>query len=428
MAISTWQFKDDRNKNGNIFKTNGYLTLDLENGLCVVNPNPECCPCNMNESDICSAEYNINFILTQFNSGNTENSYYIDGDEDKFTSSEITKTENFQSCNQEMLVMWFNSHNGNQGNSGYTKVLDSGNTNYFSIKNVDDCLKLVFNDTVDEEKGVKGEFLFNNGNTSLEEFSKQDYIDIGYPKIVINPLVECSSSSDDCYGKYASGQTYDGHKIKYRPTTSAITTPCLTNCADLVELYFPCYGDDDSNLTTKLIGGGAFSSNTRLSAITLNSVSAVTSGAFSGCTSLKFIDWAHCPCHKVSYVETIGDYAFANCGIETLIIPKSVSAISSYAFSGCASITTIAFKKINLSSLSVSTNAFSGCASITSVYFYSDIDTPRNGFPRNALPVNAKIYVPTGISDSTRADWKTWNNNINVREIPISEMPTSCYE
>lgn len=418
MATSAWQFKDDSNKNGNIFKTNGYLTLDLVNGLCVVNPNPECCPCKMGESDICLTEYNINFILTQFNSGNTENSYYIDGDEDKFTSSEITKTENFQSCNQEMLVMWFNSHNGNQGNSGYTKVLDSGNTNYFSIKNVDDCLKLVFNDTVDEEKGVKGEFLFNNGNTSLEEFSKQDYIDIGYPKIVINPL-------SDCGVKYVSGDTYPGHKIKYRPTTSAITTPCLTNCADLVELYFPCYGDDDSNLTTKLIGGGAFSGNTRLSAITLNSVSAVTSGAFSGCTSLTNIDWGHIGCIKESSVKTIGNNAFANCGMTDLRIPSSVTSISGNAFANCRSLTSVTFRCTSNTSYTVDQNAFIGCP-ISNIYF-NHVSPPTWVF-QDAFPNFAGLNVVVKEGASIDA-WKNWlhSGTSGIRAI-VGEIPSEhCY-
>jgi hypothetical protein len=335
-------------------------------------------------------EYSVNFELDQLDG------YFI-GDSGE-VYGDITKSAVFKNCNYEMLVMWFNDSGSN---SSYTKVLDSGNTNYFSVKNVDECLKLVFNNTPNK-------LIFNNGDTDLEEFSNSGYTDIGYPKIVINPL-------SDCGVKYVSGQTYPGHKIKYRPTTSAITTPCLTNCADLVELYFPCYGGDDSNLTTKLIGGGAFSGNTRLSAITLNSVSAVTSGAFSGCTSLTNIDWGHIGCIKDSSVETIGNNAFAKCGMTDLRIPSSVKNIGSNAFANCSGLTSVTFSCTSSTSYTVDPNAFSGCQ-ISNIYF-NHVSPPTWAF-QDAFP-NFAGYVVVKEGASIGA-WNNWLNGISasVGEIP----------
>lgn len=389
--MAGWKFKDINNNNkGNIFSTNGYLTLDTTNGLCVVNPSPDCCPCN-NGND-CQLEYSVNFELNQLDG------YFI-GDSGE-VYGDITKSAVFKNCNYEMLVMWFNDSGSN---SSYTKVLDSGNTNYFSVKNVDECLKLVFNNTPNK-------LIFNNGDTDLEEFFKPNYIDIGYPKIVINPL-------SDCRVKYVSGQTYPGHKIKYRPTTSAITTPCLTNCADLVELYFPCYGGDDSNLTTKLIGGGAFSGNTRLSAITLNSVSAVTSGAFSGCTSLTNIDWGHIGCSndsKYSSVKTIGNNAFANCGMTDLRIPSSVESISGNAFANCSSLRSVT---IGSGVTSVGQNAFSGCP-ISNIYF-NRVSPPtwvfQDAFPNFA---GLNVVVKEGASINAWNNWLPSGISATVGEIP----------
>jgi hypothetical protein len=370
--MAGWKFKniDIDNQKGNIFKTNGYLTLDTTNGLCVVNPDPKCCPCN-NGND-CQLEYNVSFELNQLK-------YPLDsvtGD----TEQEIIKSAVFKNCNYEMLVMWFNDSGSN---SSYTKVLDSGNTNYFSVKNVDECLKLVFNNTPNK-------LIFNNGDTDLEEFFKPTYIDIGYPKIY-NFSVNAQTHRFDCSNNIKYSGKINGHKIKYKPTTSAITSNCLTNCADLVELYFPCYGGDDSNLTTKLIGGGAFSGNTRLSAITLNSVTAVTSGAFSGCSSLKNIDWGHCGCSTPSSIRRIGENVFANCGMTDLDIPSSVENIGNGAFSGCTNLSAVTFNWKSLDNVNIAKSAFQNSHTIT-------------------------FYVPNGTANIYRDKFGSFLSNIEELE------------
>ena len=224
----------------------------------------------------------------------------------------ISKTITAKSCNQDMLVMWFND--ADLYNKEYPSILD--NNSIFDIKNVDDCEHIIISE--------------HNIRVGNQKFEDSSYTDSGYPCISTDP---CDSSSE-C--KYVSGTTYQGHKIKYHTINDTIPANFYVNHDELVELYFPhMYNSTDEGMNTKIIGEHAFSSCHRLSAITFSAVERIENNAFKDCYYLRSIDWGHVGCCD-SYLKTIGDYAFRNiiCYINLCLDKlKNIETIGVGAFS-----------------------------------------------------------------------------------------------
>jgi hypothetical protein len=274
------------------------------------------------------------------------------------TKELISKASDSYSCNHEMLVMWFNDKGTNKS---YPEILSSAQGN-FVIKNVDECTH-VMERTVSGDNGSP-QFVFG----TQVNFEDSSYIDSGFPRIKVEPW-----KSDTSCNKY-SGQTY-GHKIKYMPVTDTIgdgTNSCVGYNPNLVELYFPDYGNttETSGKTTREISVFAFEGNVNLSAVTFSAVQIIHEQAFYNCSGLTHIDWGNCcggsqlthiynsafyNCNKLRHIclgraenlEYIGTDAFNGIGssISTssqnpimVEIPESVSAISSNAFTTTANL------------------------------------------------------------------------------------------
>ena len=106
------------------------------------------------------------------------------------------------------------------------------------------------------------------------------------------------------------------------------------------------------------IGKSAFEHCSKLDSLTINGVATSMIGAyaFNGCTSLTSLS-------LVGSFQTIGDYAFAYCGMTSLTINANITSIGEFAFSSCS-----------LTSLSLTGNvqkigdyAFAYCTSLTSL-------------------------------------------------------------
>ena len=242
------------------------------------------------------------------------------------TDAQITKNAQVKSCNQEMLVTWFNGDD----NSRYSSVLD--NASIFEMKNIDECGHIL-----STKNTTKYPFITN----LTQVFAKNEYEDSGYPEICSNP---CGSGSHLC-NVYQSGRIYAGHKIKYLPNSATIPANCLVNNSNFVEIYFPHNFDaDNKGRTTSAITSSAFSGNTRLSAITFSEVEIIGDYAFYGCDGLKRIDWGHKCCNVSSKIRTIGDFAFYGCtNIEILCLDelREVRTIGMEAFAGCNHLETL---------------------------------------------------------------------------------------
>lgn len=162
------------------------------------------------------------------------------------------------------------------------------------------------------------------------------------------------------------------------------------------------------------IGDSAFS-NTRLTSVTIpRSVTSIESYTFSGCTQLKSVtisegvttsegitsieSYAFSDCTQLKWVTisegvtTIGNNAFSNTGLTSVMIPGSVTTIGDNAFSdtGLTSVT------IPESVTSIGDDAFYGCSQL-----YEFICKPTNapqctGSPFSLISQWCKLYVPKG--------------------------------
>ena len=80
---------------------------------------------------------------------------------------------------------------------------------------------------------------------------------------------------------------------------------------------------------------GVCSDNTVLTSVTLNNVTSIGGGAFSGCTSLSGVNIP-------STVTVIGDEAFSGCtSLTSVDIPSSVTEIGNRVFAGCSNLSTV---------------------------------------------------------------------------------------
>ena len=87
--------------------------------------------------------------------------------------------------------------------------------------------------------------------------------------------------------------------------------------------------------SVKSLPEGVCSDNTVLTSVTLNNVTSIGGGAFSGCTSLSGV-------HIPSTVTVIGDEAFSGCTSFTSVdIPSSVTDIAARVFAGCSNLSTV---------------------------------------------------------------------------------------
>ncbi len=162
------------------------------------------------------------------------------------------------------------------------------------------------------------------------------------------------------------------------------------------------------------IGDSAFS-NTRLTSVTIpRSVTSIESYTFSGCTQLKSVtisegvttsegitsieSYAFSDCTQLKWVTisegvtTIGNNAFSNTGLTSVMIPGSVTTIGDNAFSdtGLTSVT------IPESVTSIGDDAFWNCSQL-----YEFICKPTNapqctGSPFSLISQWCKLYVPKG--------------------------------
>lgn len=145
-----------------------------------------------------------------------------------------------------------------------------------------------------------------------------------------------------------------------------------------------------------------------------NSVRSISSDAFRGAVSLTEVTYA-----EGSMLETIGNYAFAECPrLTTVNLPKSLSNITRYAFYSCTALTTVTFQnyqtgEILRTDLNIGQNAFENCSALTSIRlpeytasisqyaFFNDINLrevilPTDGSLGN---IGAYAFAFTGITD-----------------------------
>lgn len=163
-----------------------------------------------------------------------------------------------------------------------------------------------------------------------------------------------------------------------------------------------------------------FENRTKALTITAGSANTVGNyGAFQGCTLLKSIELP-------AYYTTIGMLTFANSGLESITIPKTVTTIGKAAFYGCSSLKTVEFEAGGTSALTftagsgtavTTAGAFALCAmesvelpgrlnGITAYTFYNCTDLKTVTFEQNAsknnlATINTMAFYLSGLESIT---------------------------
>ena len=181
----------------------------------------------------------------------------------------------------------------------------------------------------------------------------------------------------------------------------ALTSCTMSTSATYIgkECFYFCTGltsiDLPSGLTT--ISSQLFKSCTNLKRVNsdvdgeVNIPSGVTSiepGAFGTCVSIKSISIP-------DTVTSIGDSAFAYCGLIDIVVPDGVTVISFGFINSSSSLTGITFGN---SVTSVKGNAFNGCTSLRRITITTPTAPATEQWTFYTMSRGGTLYVPAGSS------------------------------
>ena len=128
---------------------------------------------------------------------------------------------------------------------------------------------------------------------------------------------------------------------------------------DLLFNYCTAIQSVTINAEITSIGKQAFSNCTALKSITIPiSISSIGDYAFYKCTALKTA--------SITGAYTIGEFAFSECGITSIVLPSRLVTIPVGAFELCPSLATVT---IPTSVKYIHNRAFSGCESLTKIIY-----------------------------------------------------------
>ena len=182
-------------------------------------------------------------------------------------------------------------------------------------------------------------------------------------------------------------------------------------------------------VTVSSVGTRTFAGCSALNAVGLGNVSAIGEAAFNGCSALTEIaipngvetlgNYAFYGCSALATVtlgtqersssslKTIGDYAFAETAVKSVVLPDGVSTLGNYAFNKCASLATVS---LGNSLTAIGNYAFSDCEKLESVTFGSALETI--GERAFASAKISSLVLPATVR--TIGDWAFYNNPLTA--------------
>ena len=161
--------------------------------------------------------------------------------------------------------------------------------------------------------------------------------------------------------------------INIPDSVTSIGSGCFDHCSSLTYISIP-------NAIT-VIPNAAFSECTSLRYVNAPSVTRFDEGAFSGCVSLSeiylptdfsmtFGRHAFYNCRALEYMEmnngTIGGYAFAGSGIQSIVFKGSEVTVDYYAFNNCHYLSSFCVMNKN-ATVSIGHNAFRNCITLEEI-------------------------------------------------------------
>lgn len=249
---------------------------------------------------------------------------------------------------------------------------------------ISSILKDAFNNCV---KLAKVNYTGTNSQWAQIAFVTSSSNPISYAKSLYindNLLTELNYSATDSITQISKYAFYNCEKLTNLITGSKLKTigeDAFYGCADLKSIII--------NENVNDIDGNAFKYCPSLEEIKVNSynptyntsyptdINCVVSGGqiIIGCKNTKF---------STTIISSIGEEAFAGCGIETLEIPKNITSINEYAFTESQNLKSVsipnsctigdfafsdcpALESVNISKGTIGSNAFADCTNLTNV-------------------------------------------------------------
>jgi hypothetical protein len=332
------------------------------------------------------------------------------------------------SCSEkcEPIVAWF-SGGTNQNNI----IVNNENINYIKMKRIDCEIVVYRSDSFMSNPYVlNGNFYFQNNYSSTSNTACVSCANSAY-----TPDVTSSCANTEIWG---SGNIIEvgnaNHVVKFWPNsastngnksityyhyidsaTTAVTSSTtevgnnqykingseaesatmITGNNYLLRLYIPG-STTKSTCPIRYIGKESFKDNKNLSALTVGcDVGIIGENAFSGCTSLTYIDFPR----EEKYV--IANSAFTNCcgSSDTKLDLKDVLSIGNSSFKDCTKLTKV---RIGGTIENIQQYAFSGCANLSEVWIckkyppYLGSGTSQGDVASfgDVFPSGVKIKVP----------------------------------
>lgn len=219
---------------------------------------------------------------------------------------------------------------------------------------------------------------------------------------------------------------------EYTICRSIIVGDCVTTLGDKA---FSLAGDNTKSAETIILpdnisysGGGQFSGLINLKSVNFSrTATSIPNNFFQDCYSLSSFTIP-------SYVTSIGDSAFYNCGINDVNIPDSVTSVGHDAFRGCSAttitvgtgVTEVAYyfaiscpnlEKIEFKGnvATIAQGVLDYCDNLKEVWFSTTVPPLLDG---NALPTSGDYYilVPCGSVNDYKNAWSTYASRIVCKD------------
>lgn len=146
--------------------------------------------------------------------------------------------------------------------------------------------------------------------------------------------------------------------------------------------------------SVKVIGANAFFGCTSLKNVIFDkgsNLKIISEDAFADCTDLKLINLPN-------MVESIGEFAFSNSGLTSIIIPEKVKKIAGSLLDGCTDLTSVTFAK-NSSITEIGDRAFADCLNLSDFHIPSSVTQIGEGaFEYCSLLGTENLIIPDGVT------------------------------